>query len=76
MTAVPERAVFSVALNHNLTLSRIGSARQSNEQAGWIQKKNQNIPILAEEHFHYEQCTGMPAKLILASRKRWRKENQ
>lgn len=39
MTVVPERAVFSVALNHNLTLSRIGSARQSNEQAGWIQKK-------------------------------------
>lgn len=75
MTVVPERAVFSVALNHNLTLSRIGSARQSNEQAGWIQKKNQNIPILAEEHFHYEQHY-MPAKLILASRKRWRKENQ
>lgn len=59
MTVVPERAVFSVALNHNLTLSRIGSARQSNEQAGWI-KKNKTFPYLQRSTFIMNNALACP----------------
>lgn len=63
MTAIPERTVFTAALNHNLTHSWIGSVRQSNKRAGWIKK---NTPILADEHSPYEQCAGMPVKLTVS----------